>query len=175
MATTTKASKTSKTSKRKLATAAALGAALTYFFDPDRGRSRRIRAKDRTLATFRRIGRRTQRLGRATGAETYGLWQKATHRTPADPEPDDATLAHKVESEIFGDPNVPKGKINVNAEDGVVVLRGEVDRPEDVNGFEARVRKVPGVVDVRNLLHLPGTPAQNKEAARQTSATTRGA
>ncbi|MDP8956232.1 MAG: BON domain-containing protein [Actinomycetota bacterium] len=166
---------TTKTSKRRLATAAALGAAATYFFDPDRGRTRRIRAKDQTLATFRRIGRRTERLRRATEAETYGLWQKATHRTPADPEPDDATLAHKVESEIFGDPNIPKGKINVNAEDGVVVLRGELDHPEDINSLEARVQKIPGVVDVRNLLHLPGTPAQNKEAARQSSATARGA
>ncbi len=118
MATTTK----TRTSKRKLLTAAGFGAALAYFFDPDRGRTRRIRAKDQSLATFRRIGRRTQRLRRATGAETYGLWQKATHRTPAEPEPDDATLAHKVESEVFGDPSVPKGKINVNAEDGVVVL-----------------------------------------------------
>ncbi len=165
--------KTTKTSKRKLLTAAGFGAALAYFFDPDRGRTRRIKAKDRSRATFRRLGRRTQRLGRATSAETYGLWQKATHRTPADPEPDDATLAHKVESEIFGDPNVPKGQINVNAEDGVVVLRGEVKHPEDVRDLEARIRKIPGVVDVENLLHLPGTPARNKEAARRTSATPR--
>lgn len=171
MTTTTKHT---KTSKRKLATAAAVGAAVTYFFDPDRGRTRRIRAKDQTLATFRRIGRRTQRLGRATGAETYGLWQKATHRTPADPEPDDATLAHKIESEIFGDPTIPKGKINVNAEDGVVVLRGELDNPEDINRLGTRVRKIPGVEDVDNLLHLPGTPAENKDAARKSSATARG-
>jgi hypothetical protein len=167
--------KTTKTSKRKLLTAAGLGAALAYFLDPDRGRTRRIKAKDRSVATFRRIGRRTQRLGRATTAETYGLWQKATHRTPADTEPDDATLAHKVESEIFGDPKLPKGKVNVNAEDGVIVLRGELDHPGDINSVEARVRKIPGVVDVRNLLHLPGTPAQNKEAARKSSATARGA
>ncbi len=168
MATTTKTAKT-KTSKRKLATAAAVGAALTYFLDPDRGRSRRIRAKDRSLATFRRIGRRSQRLGRATGAETYGLWQKATHRTPADPEPDDATLAHKVESEIFGDRRIPKGKINVNAEDGVVVLRGELDEVSQIDTLEDTVRSIPGVVGVRNLLHLPGEPAPNKAAARGTT------
>ena len=155
-----------KTSKRKLAAAAAVGAALTYFFDPDRGRTRRIRAKDRSLATFRRVGRRTQRLGRATGAGTYGFWQKVVHRQPADPEPDDATLAHKVESEIFGDPSVPKGKINLNAEDGVVVLRGEVETAGDIDALEARVRKIPGVVGVRNLLHLPGETAENKAAAR---------
>jgi BON domain len=166
MATTTKPT---KTSKRKLATAAALGAAATYFLDPDRGRTRRIRAKDRTVATFRRIGRRTQRLRRATGAETYGLWQKATHRQPADPEPDDATLAHKVESEVFGDRRIPKGKINVNAEDGVVVLRGELDQPTQIDSLEDTVRKIPGVEGVRNLLHLRGEPAPNKAAVRGTT------
>ena len=167
MTTTTKPT---KTSKKKLATAAALGAVVTYFFDPDRGRTRRIRAKDRSVATFRRIGRRTQRLRRATGAETYGLWQKATHRTPADPEPDDSTLAHKVESELFGDPTIPKGKININAEDGIVVLRGELDDPKQLDTLEDTVRKIPGVAGVRNLLHLRGEPAPNKAAARQTTA-----
>ncbi len=166
MTTTTKPT---KTSKKKLAAAAAFGAAATYFFDPDRGRTRRVRAKDRTLATFRRIGRRTQRLGRATGAETYGLWQKATHRQPADPEPDDATLAHKVESEIFADPAIPKGKININAEDGVVVLRGELDDPKQLDALEDTVRKIHGVAGVRNLLHLQGEHAPNKAAARQTT------
>ncbi len=167
MRTTTKPA---KTSKKKLATAAALGAAATYFFDPDRGRTRRIKAKDQTLATFRRIGRRSQRLKRATGAETYSLWQKATHRTPADPEPDDLTLAHKVESEVFGDPTIPKGKININAEDGVVVLRGELDDPKQLDTLEDTVRKIPGVAGVRNLLHLQGEPAPNKAAARRTTA-----
>jgi HSP20 family molecular chaperone IbpA len=158
-----------KTGKTKLVAAAGVGAAMAYFLDPDRGRTRRIKAKDRSLATFRRLRRKAGRLGRATGAETYGLWQKATHGEPADPEPDDATLAHKVESEIFGDPGVPKGKINVNAEDGVVVLRGEVEQQKDVKRIEAKVRKITGVADVRNLLHLPGAPAKNKAAARKTS------
>jgi osmotically-inducible protein OsmY len=56
---------------------------------------------------------------------------------------------------------VPKGSVNINVErDGVVVLRGEVQRPEQMAGIEARVRSIPGVRDVENLLHQPGTPAR---------------
>jgi osmotically-inducible protein OsmY len=53
---------------------------------------------------------------------------------------------------------VPKGQINVNAERGVVVLRGQVERPELLEALEARVRNVKGVRAVENLLHLPGSP-----------------
>jgi osmotically-inducible protein OsmY len=50
---------------------------------------------------------------------------------------------------------VPKGQININAENGVVFLRGQVEDPELVEALEARVRKVRGVKDVENLLHTP--------------------
>jgi len=64
-----------------------------------------------------------------------------------------------VESAIFRDPAVPKGQININAERGRVVLRGEVDQSEQISALEAAARQVPGVTDVENLLHIPGTPA----------------
>jgi hypothetical protein len=132
-----------------------------YFFDPDRGRRRRNMARDRVAATFRGAMRSAERAGRAAGAEAYGWSRKATHLTPENPvPPNDETLARKVESELFRDPDVPKGRINVNAEDRVVVLRGELDRPEQINTIEATVRKIPGGRDVRNLLHLAGTPAR---------------
>jgi osmotically-inducible protein OsmY len=71
---------------------------------------------------------------------------------------DDATLAHKVESVLFRDRDVPKGEISINAENGVVFLRGQVERPEIVEELADRVRKVRGVRGVENLLHTPGTP-----------------
>jgi osmotically-inducible protein OsmY len=53
------------------------------------------------------------------------MTQKAVHRKERPREqPDDAALARKVETELFRDADVPKGDINVNAEDGVVFLRG---------------------------------------------------
>ena len=143
------------------------GAALAYVLDPDRGRRRRAVARDRLSATVRRGGRRAGRLGRRLGAEAYGVKQKVTHLAPEDTStPDDITLTRRVESEVFRDADVPKGDININAEEGVVVLRGQVQHPEQIARLEARVRKVHGVRDVDNLLHLPDTPAPNKADAR---------
>jgi osmotically-inducible protein OsmY len=137
-----------------------LGAALTYFFDPERGRSRRAVARDRIAALFRRTARRSERLGRAASAQAQGTVQKVKHRQEEPkPQPDDVTLARKVETEIFRDEEVPKGQINVNAENGRVVLRGEVGRPEMIQDLEERARSVQGVSEVENLLHLPGTEA----------------
>ena len=78
------------------------------------------------------------------------------------PQPDDVTLARKVETEIFRDAEVPKGQINVNAENGVVVLRGEVEEPELIRDLEEKTRNVQGVQEVENLLHTPGTPVPAK-------------
>jgi osmotically-inducible protein OsmY len=138
----------------------ALGAALTYFFDRDQGRRRRAMARDRVAALFRRTARRGERLGRAASAEAYGVAQKVKHlEEEPKPQPDDVTLARKVETEIFRDADVPKGQINVNAENGKIVLRGEVGQPEMIRDLEERARSVQGVQDVENLLHLPGTEA----------------
>lgn len=150
--------------KRLLGFGAAI-AALTYFFDPQNGARRRNVARDRFLAFFRQGSRKAERAGRAVAAEAYGLTQKATHlREQEKPQPDDVTLARKVETEIFRDAGVPKGQININAEDGVVYLRGEVERPEIIEDLADRARKVQGVRAVENLLHVPGTPAPAKES-----------
>ena len=150
--------------KRLLGVGAAI-AALTYFFDPQNGARRRNMARDRFLGFFRQGGRTAGRAGRAVAAEAYGLKQKATHlREEEKPQPDDVTLARKVESEIFRDAEVPKGQINVNAEAGVVYLRGEIDDPDLIKDLEKAARKVQGVVEVENLLHAPGAPAPTKES-----------
>ena len=141
-----------------------LGAIAAYFLDPQNGRSRRHVFRDRLLAVFRRAGRRSARFSGGVAAQAEGLAQKATHlREEEKPQPDDATLARKVESEIFRDADVPKGGINVNAQGGVVQLRGEVQQPELIEELVARTRQVQGVRDVENLLHLPGEPAPMHE------------
>jgi osmotically-inducible protein OsmY len=80
---------------------------------------------------------------------------------------DDVTLAHKVESIVFRDSRFPKGQISINAEQGEVSLRGEIDRPELIRDLVEAVRKVPGVRSVENLLHLPGTPAPASHSGRE--------
>ena len=85
----------------------------------------------------------------------------------------DETITRKVETEIFRDANVPKGKISVNTVDGVVELRGEVKRPAMVKSLEAQVRAIPEVRGVENLLHLPKTPARSSKPRRQAASTAR--
>ena len=67
---------------------------------------------------------------------------------------DDARLTEKVKSEIFRDPEVPKGQINVNAEYGKVVLRGEVESEDMVQRLVEAARNVQGVNDVESLLNV---------------------
>jgi osmotically-inducible protein OsmY len=140
---------------------AGLGAALAYFFDPQSGKRRRHVTVDRIGGFFRRRGRDIGRAGRAVTSEAYGVAKKATHlREQEKPQPNDATLTSKVESEIFRDPNIPKGRVSVNSEQGVVYLRGEVESPDLITQLEAAARKVQGVQDVENLLHVPGSRAR---------------
>ena len=142
------------------ALAAAIGAALAYFFDPESGKRRRHGVRDRSLALFHSSGRKAARTGRAISAETYGIKQKVRHwHEEEKPQPDDVTLAHKVETIIFRDADAPKGQVDVNAVDGVVYLRGEVQRPEIIDELVSKARSVQGVRGVESLLHLPGTPA----------------
>jgi hypothetical protein len=119
----------------------AFGALLAYFFDPQSGRRRRALALDR-IPAFR-------------GAKQAPMGMRDEEKL----QPDDATLARKVETEIFRDSDIPKGRINVDAENGKVVLRGEVEEPELIKDLEQRTKKVQGVQEVENLLHVPGAAA----------------
>lgn len=74
-------------------------------------------------------------------------------------EYDDATLKDKVETELFRDEQEVKGAINVNAQEGIVQLRGQLPSQDLIDALVDRTRKIHGVRDVENLLHTPGTEA----------------
>jgi osmotically-inducible protein OsmY len=144
---------------KRILSIAAAAAALTYFFDPENGKRRRKMALDRAAGFFRRKVRLLDRGRRRAVSTGYGAVQKAKHRSETEkPQPNDATLKAKVESEVFRDPRVPKGRVDVNAEDGVVYLRGEVDSPDLVVELEEATRNVHGVRQVENLLSAPRGP-----------------
>jgi hypothetical protein len=150
----------------------ALGVLLAYFLDPTAGRRRRHGARDRTLSRMRRGERRAFRRARRAESHAVGIARRALNARHRRREPvDDITLAHKVESELFRRTGVPKGRISVNAEDGVVFLRGVIDREEDIARVEAGTRRITGVRDVENLLHTPGatTPASRPKLEREPS------
>ncbi len=140
-----------------------LGALIAYFFDPQHGNRRRALARDRFPALFRRSTQRVEKAAQTITSEAKATKAKVTHRKEAEkPQPDDVTLARKVETEIFRDADVPKGQINVNAENGKVVLRGEVEKPEMIEDLVKRTQKVQGVREVENLLHTPGSSTKVK-------------
>jgi osmotically-inducible protein OsmY len=140
--------------------AGAAGAAAAYMFDPDRGRSRRNQARDQLLARVRRTGRDLDRRARYAGGSATGAVKKAASAaTPAKPAPNDVALVRKVESVIFRAEDAPKGRVSLNAEEGVVFLRGEVETQEQIDMLVSGAQRVDGVREVRNLMHLPGTPA----------------
>jgi osmotically-inducible protein OsmY len=131
------------------------GAFVSYYFDPRSGRRRRHELRDRGRATLRRALRRARHSARMIAAEAHALKARATHVRERPKEFSDETLKQKVMSEAFRAPGMPKGAVNVNVEDGRVVLRGQVDRPDLIEELERRVRRVAGVREVENLVHLP--------------------
>jgi osmotically-inducible protein OsmY len=98
--------------------------------------------------------------GQAKGAATS---VPGVGREPAEERLNDPALARKVETEVFRDEELPKGNISVNAEYGVIYLRGEVPSAETMDELAKRVRSVDGVRAVENLTHLPGEPAPAKQ------------
>ena len=72
---------------------------------------------------------------------------------------DDATLKDKVESELFRDEHEVKGSISVNAQAGVVQLRGELPSQDLIDALVNRTQQIHGVREVESLLHLTGTEA----------------
>jgi BON domain len=168
--TTQKAARPNRTAIAALAVA--LGALLEYFLDPSAGRRRRHTARDRVLAKLRRGERRAVIRARRAQSRTVGIVRRRLNaRHAPKPPADDVALAHKVESELFRRTGVPKGRISVNAEDGVVFLRGVIDREEDIARMEAGARRIAGVRHVENLLHTRGTtaPASRPKLEREPS------
>ena len=78
-------------------------------------------------------------------------------------EPDDATLAQKVRSEVLGREAFRRYGISVDAADGVVHFRGELVTPTRIDELVTAVTHVYGVRHVDSYLHLPGEPAPNKQ------------
>jgi osmotically-inducible protein OsmY len=136
-----------------------LGAVGSFFLDPANGHRRRKQTLDRARASMRRTWRRSVRTVRATVSRALGMVEARRHRRGSPRLLDDVTLAHKVETEVFRSADVPKGRINVNAQHGVVQLRGELPSHEMIVDLVERTLAVQGVRDVESLLHLPDQPA----------------
>ena len=145
--------------------AGAAGALAEFFLDPQDGKRRRHVARDKITAFLRRRGRDAAGAAKYAGGVAQGAAYKATPgggRPDAEERLNDPALARKVETEIFRDADAPKGSVDVNAENGVIYLRGEVEDADQITALVEKAQAVEGVQAVENLLHLPGTPAPSK-------------
>jgi osmotically-inducible protein OsmY len=143
--------------------ATAFGALLEYFFlDTQHATRRRHTVRDRVLATIRRRARASVRRAKYIEGVAEGVAHKAAHALPGThghrEELDDVTLAQKVESTAFRKARVPTGQVSVNAEKGIVFLRGELDSEEKIEALVRHVAAVEGVHEVKNLLHTATRP-----------------
>ena len=143
---------------------AGAGYLAAYFLDPEQGRGRRAEVVRRLSGIGLEANRVAQRTTVVAADRAAGLKSMVRPRG-GDVDTDDLTILDRVESEVFRDPAIPKGDINVMVVEGKAVLRGQVTQPQ-IGAIEAAVRKVVGVREVENLLHVPGTPAPNKARAR---------
>lgn len=137
----------------------ALGALAMYLFDPQLGRTRRAKLQQQLGGLSRRAARDATRKTEYVRGQAEGLRHLGT--TDSEPE-NDAALTAKIESEVLSRQNYPKGQINVNAAEGIVEMRGVCDSAEQVDALEADVRKIKGVVDVHNYLHLASESARSR-------------
>jgi BON domain len=142
---------------------ALLGSLVQYFLDPERGRARRTQFADQARAAATRPVTQLRRTVARKQQYLRGRARGTLHEVTTSPKPpaDDVALADRVRSDVLGDARYRPYKINVDAADGVVSLRGQVRRPDEIKELVASVEKVPGVRRVENFLHLPNTAAPN--------------
>lgn len=159
--------------RRWLLLGATLGAVIQYLRDPQQGRTRRARLKDQAAARVRRPVRTAEdqyrKKSKLARDRAAGIAHEATTSAAERVPEDDRALVDKVRSEVFGGEDWRPYTINVDAVDGVVTLRGQLDRRDQIEAAETGAGRVPGVRRVESFLHLPGEQPRNVEAARQAS------
>lgn len=109
------------------------------------------------------------RLGLTIGARVAGLVQS---RLGGGQQIDDSTIQHRVEADVFGSRRVTKGKVEIEVNEGVVWVRGEVKSKSVADEVESRARAIDGVQRVENLLRIEKAPsrARPKPQARRSTA-----
>jgi osmotically-inducible protein OsmY len=146
--------------------ATAVGSALALLFDGNRGKQRRKQLQDRAMSFYKKANRGANSQVQQVAGAAYGnAVQSVQSHEPDNPNPDDNTLRDRIESEVFGNPQAPKGEYNLNVVNGIATIRGQVNSQADISKLVEMIGNVPNVRGVESLLHTPGTDAPNKESA----------
>ena len=142
-----------------------LGAALMYFFDPDRGKRRRALVRDKIEAAENKMGEYASKMSRDIRNRAYGLAAETKSIFQHEDVPD-GVLVDRVRAKLGRYP-VHVGTIEVTASNGAVTLSGPIAAealPKVLRAtkFVRGVKEVDNQLDVRSdsgdVLDLPGTP-----------------
>jgi uncharacterized membrane protein len=136
--------------------AAAAGAGLMYFLDPQAGATRRARARQRSARGAHRSRAALSTAGRDLAHRTRGLAHQVAG-TWTEKAVDDEILCERVRAELGHVCSHP-GAIQVSSRGGIVALTGHILRPEQ-RRLIRRLRRVPGVQRIEDGLdaHDPDT------------------
>ena len=88
-----------------------------------------------------------QKIDRGTESAKEKIGQSADAGLTSTP---DAVIKAKIRAKIVDDPALKISTINVDAKDGVVVLTGKVNKPEDAMRAEQLAQSVDSVKSVEN-------------------------
>ena len=133
---------------------AGLGAALMYIFDPDRGKRRRALIRDKVEAASNKVSEKAEKMGRDLKNRAYGVVAE-TKSIFRHEEVSDDVLVDRVRSRLGRIP-VHIGALDIDANNGVLTLRGEILADELPKVLRA-ARFVRGVKDVENQLKVRDT------------------
>jgi hypothetical protein len=162
---------------RTIALVSMAGAAVVYLFDPISGSARRTRLRGQIMGFARRAARRAPiETARTPLPENVVPEPKAEiSDTPDEPkaeiseapdEPskqaiplgpgalpmDDAAIAGRIRTQVFGRPDLETGGVLVDVVRGMAFLRGELREGHAIEEIIDRTRSVPGVRGVQNLI-----------------------
>ncbi len=135
-----------------------VGVMAEYFlFDRRHATGRRHIARERGVAIVRRRSRAAVRRAKYLEGVAEGVAHRAAHAVPVRnghrEALDDVSLAQKVESVAFREAGVSKAHVSINAENGVVYLRGRLESEREIEELVRAAAAVEGVARVESMLH----------------------
>jgi hypothetical protein len=133
----------------------AIGGALMYYLDPERGRSRRAAARGRIARLLNRIDHEIEVTSRDVANRTHGLIAR-TRSVLSDDHASDAVIAARVRARLGREVSHPRA-IMVTAAGGHVTLAGDIPAAE-LGRLVKAVRSVRGVATVEDRLRVHDRP-----------------
>jgi gas vesicle protein len=125
---------------------AIVGARLMYLFDPDRGRSRRVRLRDKAVRAFHLLGRQGNKQIRNVGNHLIGrLYELRSSIRDRSSEISDDILLDRVRAQLGRDVRHLR-MLDFRVENGCVVVEGPALRGE-AHRIRERLQKTRGVRD----------------------------